>query len=81
MPKPYVPTGRPPGRPRNDSKPAVERLGIQDVPAMLKSTTQDLRFMPLAAICPDCFPDGWPTYVGGGPESANCQHGTWVKRL
>jgi len=74
----YVPTGRPPGRPRNDSKPAVERLGIQDVPARLKSTTQDPRFMPLVAICPDCFPNGWDQ---PGLRSVQCAHGTWVKRL
>lgn len=75
MAKPYVPTGRPPGRP---PKPQVERLGIQDVPARFQSTTQDLRFMPLAAICPDCFPDGWDK---PSLRAVQCQHGTWVKRL
>ena len=74
----YVPTGRPPGRPK---KPEVERQGIKDVRAVMASTTVDRASIPMNAICPDCFPNGWPTYMGGGPVSVNCQHGTWVKRL
>lgn len=70
----YVPTGRPPGRPK---VPQVVRQNVQDVRARLKNTNQDPRFMPLDAICPDCFPDGWPEGVHG----RNCQHGTWVRRL
>jgi hypothetical protein len=72
MPKPYVPTGRPPGRP---AKPLVEKLGIRDVVALLKDTTCDRRFRPMNALCPDCFPEGWGAY-----ERLNCCHGTWVKR-
>lgn len=72
MPKPYVPTGRPPGRP---AKPAVERLGIRDVVSMLKETTCDRRFRPMDSLCPECFPEGWGAY-----EALNCCHGTWVKR-
>lgn len=71
----YQPTGRPPGRP---AKSAVEKQGIQDVTVRLKSTTQDLRFMPLVAICPDCFPNGWDV---PGLRAVQCWHGTWVKRL
>lgn len=71
----YVPTGRPPGRPK---KPEVERQGILDVTAMLKNTTTDIRFLPLVNICPDCFPNGWDK---PGLVSVQCEHGTWVKRL
>lgn len=74
MPKPYVPTGRPPGRP---SRPLVEKLGIQDVTALLRDTTADRAQRPMAAFCPDCFPDGFPQ----GSRTLACQHGTWVKRL
>lgn len=79
----YVPTGRPPGRPRNDSKPAVERLGIQDVAAMLKQITVDRANRPMDAICPDCFPDGWDGITRQTPNTAStaCQHGIWVLRL
>jgi len=73
----YVPTGRPPGRPRNDSKPAVERLGIKDVTVVLRNTTADRAHLPMSALCPDCFPEGW---VEGCRQLA-CPHGTWVKRL
>jgi hypothetical protein len=72
MAKPYVPTGRPPGRP---AKPLVDRLGIRDVVSMLKETTVDRASRPMSALCPDCFPEGWAAY-----ERLNCQHGTWVKR-
>jgi hypothetical protein len=73
MSKPYVPTGRPPGRP---SKPAVEKLGIRDVVSMLKETTVDRATRPLCAYCPDCFPNGFPE----GIRTMGCPHGTWVKR-
>jgi hypothetical protein len=69
----YVPTGRPPGRPR---KPEVEKQGIQDVVTRFRNPAVDTRHLPLVAICPDCFPDGW-----GELRSAVCQHGVWVKRL
>jgi hypothetical protein len=72
MPTKYVPTGRPAGRP---AKPLVDRLHIQDVTARLKDLTADRRHLPMDALCPDCFPEGWGAY-----ESLNCQHGTWVKR-
>lgn len=75
MAKPYVPTGRPPGRPR---KPEVERQAIKDVPAVLRNTTTDRAFLPMVAICPDCFPDGWDK---PGLRAVQCQHGTWVRRL
>lgn len=73
MPKPYQPTGRPPGRP---AKPAVEKQGIKDVVAMLKETTCDRRYRPMTAFCPDCFPEGFPE----GIRQMGCLHGTWVKR-
>jgi len=77
MAKPYVPTGRPPGRP---SKPLVEKLGIQDVTALLRDTTVDRASRPMDAICPDCFPEGWnqPGITG---RAVQCLHGVWVKRL
>jgi hypothetical protein len=71
----YVPTGRPPGRP---AKPQVERQGIKDVPAVLKDPTADRAWLPMVAICPDCFPNGWDQ---PGLRSVQCVHGTWVKRL
>jgi hypothetical protein len=74
MPKPYVPTGRPPGRP---SRPLVEKLGIRDVPAQLRDLTADRAHRPMDACCPDCFPGGFPQ----GSRALACQHGTWVKRL
>jgi hypothetical protein len=76
----YVPTGRPPGRPR---KPEVEKQGIQDVVARFSRPGVDTRHMPLTAICPDCFPEGWEDpNVNLGPASrAVCQHGVWVRRL
>jgi hypothetical protein len=74
MPSKYQPTGRPPGRP---PKPQVERQGIKDVRVVMANTTVDRATMPLAAICPDCFPEGW---VEGCRQLA-CPHGTWVKRL
>jgi hypothetical protein len=74
MAKPYVPTGRPPGRP---PKPAVERQAIPDVRVRLADRTADRRFMPMNAFCPDCFPEGFPA----GVRSLNCPHGTWVSRL
>ena len=80
MAKPYQPTGRPPGRP---SKPRVEKLGIRDVVSVLKDTMADRAHLPMAAICPDCFPEGWtdPNVNLGPASSASCQHGTWVRRL
>ena len=73
MPKPYQPTGRPPGRP---SKPMVERLHIRDVVELFKETTVDRRFRPMNAYCPECFADGFPE----GIRTMGCPHGTWVKR-
>jgi len=73
LPKPYVPTGRPPGRP---AKPAVERLGIRDVVALFKETTVDRRYRPMNAWCPECFPEGFPE----GIRQMVCTHGVWVKR-
>ncbi len=75
MPKPYQPTGRPPGRP---SKPLVEKLGIRDVVSLLKDTAVDRAHRPMNAICPDCFPNGSDL---PGLRSVQCEHGTWVKRL
>jgi hypothetical protein len=74
MAKPYVPTGRPPGRP---AKPLVEKLGIQDVTALLRDTTVDRASRPMNAYCPECFPEGFPP----GVRSLNCQHGIWVWNL
>lgn len=72
MPKPYVPTGRPPGRP---AKPA-EKVTVRDVVAMFKDTTCDRRYRPLNAYCPECFPEGFPE----GIRIMGCPHGNWVKR-
>jgi len=76
----YVPTGRPPGRPK---KPEVERQGIKDIRAVMANTTVDRASVPLSAICPDCFPNGWAefTVCPGIPSTANCQHGVWMLRL
>lgn len=71
----YVPTGRPPGRPK---KPEVERQNIQDVRAVMANTMCDRASMPLVNICPDCFPNGWDK---PGLTAVQCVHGTWVKRL
>lgn len=80
MAKAYVPTGRPPGRP---PKPAVEKEGIRDVAAMLKDTTVDRATRPMNAICPDCYPAGWAGFQApdGMLLTANCTHGTWMRRL
>jgi hypothetical protein len=69
----YVPTGRPPGRPR---KPEVERQGIRDVLSMMAERTVDRATRPLRAFCPDCFPEGFPD----GIRTMGCPHGTWAKR-
>jgi hypothetical protein len=73
MPKPYVPTGRPPGRP---AKSEVERHHIRDVVALLKERTVDRRTRPMNAYCPECYPDGFPQ----GIRQMVCTHGVWVKR-
>lgn len=74
----YVPTGRPPGRPK---KPEVERQGIKDVPALLRETTVDRASRPFNGICPDCFPEGWKHFPADPIVTAQCVHGTWVKHL
>lgn len=80
MPKQYQPTGRPPGRPKTTD---VTTKNVKDVRARFKDPTQDPAHMPLDAICPDCFPDGWTwtTTTPGQALTAACHHGTWVKRL
>ena len=70
----YVPTGRPPGRPK---KPEVERQGIRDVRAVMANPMVDPASVPLDAICPDCFPGGWPE----GVRALQCGHGVWVRRM
>lgn len=81
MPTKYVPTGRPPGRPK---KPEVERQNIQDIRAVMANTTVDRASVPMNAICPDCYPAGWAGFGADGTGvslTAQCVHGTWVKRL
>ena len=70
----YIPTGRPPGRPR---VPEVKKQGIQDVVTRFANLTSDRRHMVLSAYCPDCFPSGFPE----GERAMACQHGVWVNNL
>lgn len=73
MPKEYVPTGRPRGRPKVSE---VVKEHILDVRAIFANTNLDPRSVPLRNFCPECFPAGFPD----GIRTMGCPHGTWVKR-
>lgn len=70
----YVPTGRPPGRPRADGSPAQPRV------RKARPDTAEVQGHPKNAphahrpghhpICPEHFPDGWPK----GWTTATCNH-------
>lgn len=86
----YVPTGRPPGRPRKDGLPKANENpdGTPKPPRTVKARpdTAVIPDHPKSApagthkpgpfrICADCYPDGWPK----GWTGTSCPHGTWAR--
>ena len=85
----YVPTGRPPGRPRKDGQPkSNENPDGTPKPKTVKARPDTAKVaghpegvpaghpkLGVFPICKNCHPDGWPE----GWSGTSCPHGTWAR--
>jgi hypothetical protein len=70
----YKPTGKPPGRPRSDGKPAGSPSQVRRLEAV--GVTEILDYS--GGLCRECFPNGW---APKDAEHAWCEHGTYDHKV